>query len=158
MAEDLQSLIVRLDDSATSAEVNEVREAAQSSGLTAEVSADWVKDSQSGNGAFWMVYIPISGTLTAFLTGFAHKAGQDAWDAFKSFVRKLRHARRSSRLASDGWVEIEDTDATKLMIGDLAEEAFDKLRDVDWAAHEGGQIMWNESAREWIDVAEGWRR
>jgi hypothetical protein len=153
VAEDLQQLIVHLDGSASDAEVAETREALRASGIDGEVRADWQKDSQTGNGAFWMDYIPIAVPLTAFLTAFFAKAGQDAWDGFRSFVGSLRRARRSSRLASEGWVLFEDSGRTKLMIGDdFSDEAIGALRDFDWDAHRGGQIMWDDEAKEWYDA------
>ena len=65
-------------------------------------------------------------------------------------MRNLHHARRSSPLPQ-GQVEIEDSEGTVLMFGDEVDEAFERLRDVDWPEHRGGRLIWDHEAREWFD-------
>jgi hypothetical protein len=147
----MDEVTVHLDDAASSAEIDHVREVVRSSGLTAEVLPDWQKPPETGNGGFWMVAITIGGLpIAAFVTGFAQKAGQEAYNAFRSFVKRLHDARRSSPFPS-GWVEIKDSEGTTLMVGDLAADAFDKLPYVDWVANKGGHLMWDDDAKEWFD-------
>jgi hypothetical protein len=151
----MSDLIIQLDDSATEEEVNEVTAACRAIGIDPEVTKDWQKEPETGNGAFWMVHIPITAALTAFVMAFFGKAGQDAWDGLKSFVANLRRARRSSRVASKGWVEFQLLDGTTIMIGDdLSDEQIDALRNVNWRAHMGGQFTWRDDTKEWFD---GWR-
>ena len=70
----VEQLVVRLDDLASPAEVDEVREILASSELAAEVRADWQKpppEPQTGNGAFWMILFSVGAPLGAFITGLA---------------------------------------------------------------------------------------
>jgi hypothetical protein len=143
----MDELIVHLDDTASQTEVDKVREVVRSSGLTAEVRADWQKP-QAGNGGFWMIVITCSGAVAAFVTGFAQEAGRKAFHKFRSFVRKLHRARRSSPFGG-GWIEIKDAEGTTLIVGDLDKRAFDELRHVDWARRRGAHLAWDPEAEEW---------
>lgn len=150
----VEQLVVRLDDLASSAEVDEVREILASSELAAEVRADWQKpppEPQTGNGAFWMILFSVGAPLGAVITGLAQRAGQDAYDSVKSFVKRLRRARRASRFRH-GVMQFEDSEGTTLVIARVDDEdlddALDKLREVDWAQHAGETILWD--GQEWF--------
>jgi len=83
-----EQLVVRLDNLASAVEVDEVREVVASSGLNAEVRADWDR-SQTGNGGFWLVLLELGqqsipgfiGGLTLGLEGARREAA-----ACSSFV------------------------------------------------------------------------
>jgi hypothetical protein len=149
-------VVVQLDQDATLQEVEEVEEAVRSSGLVGEVRVQPAQElgpppeEQIGNGIFWTVVVAAVGMpLSAFITGLAGKAGGEAYEALRSFVAKLRAGRRSSS-APDGWVEFEDSEGTRLMIGEPAEEAFDKLRQMALEARRGERLRWDEYTREWV--------
>jgi hypothetical protein len=141
MAQDLQSVVVHLDGSATDPEVDEVREALRSSGLTAEVRTDWQKEPGTGNGAFWMVAIDILRESIPQFIGGLGVAGTAA------LVTKLRRARRSAP-APDGWVELRDRHRTHLMVGEAVEEAFEKLPSPELVLRRS--LRYDERTRQWV--------
>jgi hypothetical protein len=135
---------VRLENSATIDELDAIAAVLRSHGVDAEVRADWEKEPGTGNGAFYMVLVVLTVTLGPYLAGFLGKAGEDSWDAFRRFVDDLHGARDTSVIES-GWVEFEDPDGTTLMISELPPAAIQKLSEVDWARHRGGQLMFRSA-------------
>jgi hypothetical protein len=89
---------VVLDKTASRREVRAIKRVLHSAGLDAPVVAEWKKQPQTGNGAFWMIIVTLGMPLSAFFTAIATEAGKD----FYRFAQELRAARGASRIASDG--------------------------------------------------------
>jgi hypothetical protein len=136
---------VQVDVYATDQEIVAVTDALHRFGIDVEVRPAWRKDpeSQSGNGAFWMTVLVLGVPAGAFLKGFFTKAGESAWDALVTLVRDLRAARRTSRLAEDGWIELLGFDETSVWLtADVPADAYLLLEDVDWEACRGKALRW----------------
>lgn len=110
------------------------------------------KPPQTGNGAFWMTLVLLGVSFNSFAEGFFGELGKDAALALRDFVDELRAARSDSTLASDGWVEFDDPDETKVMIASgIPADAYRALMDLDWANARGGTIMRDEASKRWFD-------
>jgi hypothetical protein len=146
---------VLIDAAASAEEAELIRGALRESGFEADVSSEWEKPAGVGNGAFWMVLVVLAVPATAFLSGFGktigERAGEAAWEGLKSFVGRLRQARASSTIASVGWVELDDPDGTRIMIGEEADEAYQQLLELDLDARRGWMLLWDDDAKEWYD-------
>jgi hypothetical protein len=147
---------VLLDVAASSEEVQAVERVLRSAGIDAEVRAEWQKPPRVGNGVFWIILIVLSVALKDFLGGFSGAAGADAWKALKRLVGELRATRVPSE-APDGWVRMDDPEGTNLMLGDLPDEAYRALLELDWSQHRGGMLMWDDEAGEWFDPNRRYR-
>lgn len=145
---------VVLDSLASDSEVRAVEEVLHDAGIDAKVDANWTKPSDVGNGAFWMVMLILGVSASHFLQGFAQKAGGDAWVALKSFVGRLREARRKSTMGPSGWVQLTDSEGTVILIGDEAEQAYRELLELDLDRRQGWMLLWDDEAREWYDPSK----
>jgi hypothetical protein len=146
---------VFVDAVASPEEIEAVRRAFRDVGIDVDVVAEWEKPPGVGNGAFWMVLVVLGISASAFLKGFGQtlgeRAGEEAWTALRSFVRRVRKAREGSAIAASGWVELDDPDGTRIMIGDEADEAYRQLLELDLEARRGWMLLWDDDAREWYD-------
>ncbi|MDQ3933797.1 MAG: hypothetical protein M3340_04110 [Actinomycetota bacterium] len=143
---------ILLDRHATQAEVEEVAAVFKRAGFRPKVRPVWEKKPQTGNGPFWVVLVLLGISFKAFADGFFGRYGENAADALREFVRELREARRLSTHADDGWIMVDDGDDTEVMLaGDLPEEAYHALFDLDWPSYTGGMLIWDEDTREWYD-------
>lgn len=142
-----------LDEAASEEEVDAVQAVLRDAGIAMEVTAQWRKPPQTGNGAFWMVLItvgmPVGAFLKQFLETIAEKAAESWWEALQAWLQDLRSARRLSTIATEGWVEIDGSDGCGLMIHDVPSEAYEELARLDWSQVGPGIIMWDDEAREW---------
>jgi hypothetical protein len=148
----MTTIPVLLDRYASPAEVEDVRAVFQRAGARAMVRPVWEKPPQTGNGPFWIVLILLGVSFKAFADGFFGKLGENAADALREFVEELRRTRDQSTRADNGWIQFDDPDDTKVMLGaDLPQEAYEALLQLDWSEHTGGMLMWDDTAHEWYD-------
>jgi hypothetical protein len=102
-----------------------------------------------------MVLILLGVPATAFLHGFGKTLGERtadaAWKELKSFVGRIREARKPSSIASNGWVELDDPEGTRILIGDEVDEAYRCLLELDLDTRRGWMLLWDDEAQEWYD-------
>ena len=55
----MPDIVIRLDSGASREEVDAVRETIASIQLAADVRADWEREPETGNGAFWIVLLKL---------------------------------------------------------------------------------------------------
>lgn len=81
-----------------------------------------------------------------FGSGFFGKAGEDAWDALKGLVGRLR-----TDLQTKSQMVIEDDDGLQSILGPAtpAEALAELPRDIREAAGESGVLLWDEEAGSW---------
>jgi hypothetical protein len=81
-----------------------------------------------------------------FGSGFFGKAGEDAWDALRGLVGRLR-----TDLQTQSQMVIEDDEGLQLILGPAtpAEALADLPADIREAAGELGMLIWDEEAGAW---------
>ena len=124
-----------------------MREAFQAYGFEPEVAADYGR--RSGGVLPWIITVVVTTPVVAFFAAIGTAAGQDTYAAVKKWAKDM-WASRTNSPASRGFLEIEDTENTRVILAsDLPDEALDALVRLDWEEHRGEYLIWDDGT--WRD-------
>lgn len=130
-----------------------MREAFRAHGFDPDLKDDYLR--RSTGVLPWIVVVtlttPIATFFAAFGAAIGTAAGQDAYAAAKKWVKDVWASRVSSP-ANRGFLEIEDSDNTRVVLtSGLPDEALDALLSMDLGQHRGEYLTWDEEASTWRD-------
>jgi len=125
--------------------VEAVERALREAGIEATVDASY--ESRALGSLIWLVYVPLGTGLVAFFKAIGEQAGTDAWEAMKQLVTNLLAARVDDR---EGHIRIRADDYNDVYVfGELPEEAYRALFDLDWSGLRAGSLVWRDG--EWYN-------
>lgn len=91
---------------------------------------------------------------TPIVAGFLGAVGGDGYQRLKQLVEGVRKARGGR----PGVVEVRGLDDTGLILrGNLPDDAFRALIDLDWTELQGGRIEWSDVDQEWYRTSRRFR-
>jgi len=128
----------------------------QGAGQRANVHDDYLRF--GGDALPWAVFVltPLAWLALQFASGAVHKAGEDAWDAYRGggwrglrrFINEVVRAREGVR---GGTITIRDPTGPDVdLSATIPDEALKSLGDLDWAAMQGGRLSWRASTGDWM--------
>jgi hypothetical protein len=125
--------------------VEAVERALREAGIEATVDASY--ESRALGPLIWLVDVPLGAGLVAFFKALGEQAGKDAWEAMKQLVTNLLAASVDDgegeiRLRADGYNDV-------YVFGELPEEAYRALFDLDWSELRAGSLAWRDG--EWYN-------
>jgi hypothetical protein len=146
-------------DPTTDEEIEAVRKAFRAYGFDPDLEADYARRSWSADVLPWIVAVVLTTPITAFFAAFGTAAGaaagQDAYTAVKEWVKDV-WASRSSSPAGRGYLEIEDSDNTRVILSsDTPEQALDALVSMDFEERRGEYLTWDDESGTWRDPTRG---
>jgi hypothetical protein len=111
-----------------------------------------------------IVVAPLVWLALAFAGGAASKAGEDAWDAYRSagwrglrrLVQELYGIRHPGAPSYSNVVRVDvPRDLSVRIPVAIPEQGLRALAELDWEAMEGGILEWNVEAATWVHVRWG---
>jgi hypothetical protein len=148
MADSTIEIEVAADVSATADDLAAVKEAFRRVGF--DVRPEPVVEGRA-EAMPWVLYVTIGAPIATFFTTIAAKAGDDAYEAVKRWVKDLWAARRGPNDRT-GSVVLRDTRGNQLVLSStFPDEALDALRDIDWTGVEGDYLLWSSKSGRWLD-------
>jgi hypothetical protein len=144
---------VKVVDSASGSQIKQVEAAMRIVGLDIEgVRARHPTQDQPhvGEALPWIISITLAAPVAAFFAAIGSEAGKDAYLALKEWLRGIAAI---SHPAVYGHVEIEDPEGTKFDLRPkaLPDEAFTGLLELDWSKLSGGELVWAEEEKRWME-------
>lgn len=97
----------------------------------------------------WIVHVMLAAPIAVFLTTFAAKASEDAYEAFKRWTRDFLAARQPSGERGELAISSDRDEITLVIRANIPDEALDALAEIDWSPEHGGYLVWNDSRRQW---------
>jgi hypothetical protein len=150
---DSDRLSVVVEAGASPATMQALAELFDTRGIEAEVRDDYVRLSAGQLGWILDFIAHLEWLALAFGSGFAAKAGADAWDEFRAggwrglatFIKQVYSAR-----GSDGAITVRDPDGPDVHLDDrIPEDALAELGEFDWGAMSDGMLIWSSEKGEW---------
>jgi hypothetical protein len=139
---------VAIEEEAAVEEVDAIERLFDEAGVRTVVSASVGR--KSADLLPWALMLKIP--LTAFVTGLAAKASEDAWIALKRLVRAIYEARRRPDRA-DGSIWLDDGERVVILTDRVSDEGFRQV-----AAGElppGGHYVWDRERGGWRGYPPG---
>ena len=88
----------------------------------------------------------IKAPLAGFLMAIATKAGSDAWDALKAFVKRV-YAERRRPGRSEGTIRFDDDGQTVILTDELPDAAYEQLASGEFP--DAGYFIWDHPTGAW---------
>jgi hypothetical protein len=125
--------------------VEAVERALREAGIEATVDASY--ESRALGALIWLVDVSLGTGLVAFFKTLGEEAGKDAWAAMKQLVTNLLAARVDD---GEGRILLRADDYNDVyVLGELPDEAYRALFDLDWSELRAGSLVWRDG--EWYN-------